>query len=97
MDTQQAAKILKALSHPNRMEIYLAMARGERSGFKAPCECCVSDIMAKLNIGAPTVSHHLKELVNAGLIETERQGKFLTARPVPGVLEEVMLLHRPQG
>lgn len=92
MDIAQAAKIMKALSHPNRLEIYLAIARGEQSNFKAGCECCVSDLMTRLNIGAPTVSHHLKELVNAGLIETERQGKFLTARPNPNLLAEVMRL-----
>jgi DNA-binding transcriptional ArsR family regulator len=34
--------------------------------------------MSKLNIGAPTVSHHIKELVNAKLIRVERQGKFMT-------------------
>lgn len=92
MNTTQAAKILKALSHPNRLEIYLAITRGEQRDFKTGCECCVSDIMAKLNIGAPTVSHHLKELVNAGLIETERQGKYLVARPNMKILEEVMRL-----
>jgi DNA-binding transcriptional ArsR family regulator len=90
MDTRQAAKVLKALSHPNRLEIYLAIARGEQRDFAASCECCVADLMARLNIGAPTVSHHLKELVNAGLIETERQGKFLVARSVAKTMEEVM-------
>jgi predicted transcriptional regulator len=35
--------------------------------------------MQKLNIGAPTISHHLKELSNAGLIKTEKSGKFLVA------------------
>lgn len=92
MDIAQAAKIMKALSHPNRLEIYLAIARGEQSNFKTGCECCVADIMTRLNIGAPTVSHHLKELVNAGLIETERQGKYLTARPNLNLLDEVMRL-----
>lgn len=95
MDTRQAAKILKALAHPNRLEIYLAIARGEKRDFSAGCDCCVSDLMAKLCIGAPTVSHHLKELVNAGLIETERQGKFLVARANPKMLEEVMTMLAP--
>ena len=33
-----------------------------------------------MNIGAPTISHHLKELANADLITTERRGKFLVAQ-----------------
>lgn len=65
MDIKQAAKVLKALSHPNRLEIYLSIVKGDQGGFQAAeCECCVSEIMASLKIGAPTVSHHLKELAN---------------------------------
>jgi len=95
MDIKQAAKILKALSHPNRLEIYLAIVKGEQHGFKADaCECSVADLIARLKIGAPTVSHHLKELANAGLITTERQGKFLIAKPIPETWEQVKkLLH----
>ena len=90
MDIKRAAKILKALSHPNRLEIYLNIVKGGQNGFKAgECECSVSEIIAKLKIGAPTVSHHLKELANAGLITTERQGKFLIARPILDTWKEV--------
>lgn len=93
MDIKQAAKVLKALSHPNRLEIYLGIVKGEQNGFKtAKCECSVADIIATLKIGAPTVSHHLKELANAGLITTERQGKFLIAKPIPATWEEVKKL-----
>lgn len=88
MDTQQAAKILKALSHPHRLEIYLSIAKGEQRDFNA-CECFVHDIIKSLKVGAPTISHHLKELVNAGLITTERQGKFLTAKPNKETWEDV--------
>ena len=45
--------------------------------------CFTQTIAATLRIGAPTVSHHLKELERAGLITTERVGKQLTARIVP--------------
>jgi ArsR family transcriptional regulator len=89
MDIKQAAKVLKALSHPNRLEIYLSIARGEQKAFAADECCIVSAIVDNLKIGAPTVSHHLKELVNAGLIVTERQGKFLIARLVPETWQEV--------
>ena len=93
MDIKQAAKIMKALSHPNRLEIYLSIVKGDQEGFKAnACECCVSEIIASLNIGAPTVSHHLKELANAGLISTERQGKFLIAKAIPETWEAVKKL-----
>ena len=40
----------------------------------------ISDIVGSLSIGAPTISHHLKELANAELIITERREKFLAAR-----------------
>lgn len=93
MNIKQAAKVLKALSHPNRLEIYLGIVKGEKNGFKtAEGECSVADIIATLKIGAPTVSHHLKELANAGLITTERQGKFLIAKPIPATWEEVKKL-----
>jgi predicted transcriptional regulator len=39
-----------------------------------------------LKIGAPTISHHVKELEHAGLIVTQRQGKLLTARVNPDTL-----------
>jgi uncharacterized membrane protein len=45
--------------------------------------------MQKLNIGAPTISHHLKELSNAGLIETEKSGKFLIAHGNRELLAEL--------
>lgn len=83
MEIEKLAKALKALSNPNRLKIYLEIAASREASFASACESCgcpVSRIMEKLNIGAPTVSHHLKELVNAGLIFTERQGKFVLAR-----------------
>ncbi len=79
MDVAQLAKIFKALSHPNRLELFLEILKKEESSFEH-CGCLTSEIMERLKIGAPTVSHHLKELVNADLIITERQGKYLLAR-----------------
>jgi len=89
MTTKKLAKVLKALSHQKRLEMYLEVARQEEKDFKASEKgCFVSEIMESLNIGAPTVSHHLKELTNADLITTERRGKFLVARAKRETLKE---------
>ena len=88
MDTQRLAKIFKALSHPNRLELYLEIAKKQEASFPTCCGCIVSDIIGSLNIGAPTISHHLKELANAGLIITERRGKNLVARINEQTIEE---------
>ncbi len=93
-DTKRIAAVMKALSHPNRLELFLeiADASGETefpAGSGCACECLVSEIVKRMKIGAPTVSHHLKELSNAGLIETERRGKFLVARVNEPVVNEI--------
>ncbi|MBN1498287.1 MAG: helix-turn-helix transcriptional regulator [Spirochaetes bacterium] len=90
MNTKQIAKVMKALSNPNRLELYLEILRKCEASFKAEDrECLVSDVMCSFKIGAPTISHHLKELTNAGLITTERKGKFLVARIIEDTIDEV--------
>ncbi len=80
MDTKKMAKVFKALSNPNRLELYLKIVENQETSYKTGCDCLISDIAKSLNIGAPTISHHLKELSNAELIFTERKGKFVVAR-----------------
>ena len=89
MDTKELAKIMKALSNQNRLELYLKIVKESQSNFETGCECFISDIKEKLKIGAPTISRHLKELANADLIVTERRVKFLVAQPNESVLKEV--------
>jgi DNA-binding transcriptional ArsR family regulator len=92
MDTKKAAKIFKALSNPNRLELYFQIAKMHESSFPADSECFVTDIISSLNIGAPTISHHIKELVNADLIRTEKKGKFLICKVNEELIEEVSKL-----
>ncbi len=92
MDTKKAAKIFKALSNPNRLELYFKIAEMHESSFPTNSECFVTDIISSLNIGAPTISHHIKELVNAGLISTEKKGKFLICKVNEELIEEVSKL-----
>lgn len=89
MDTKKAAKIFKALSNPNRLELYFKIAEMHESSFPTDSECFVTDIISSLNIGAPTISHHIKELVNADLISTEKKGKFLICKVNEELIEEV--------
>jgi ArsR family transcriptional regulator len=72
--------ILKALADPRRYELLEQIAR---SG----CPLSCSNALAALKIAPATLSHHIKELENAGLIEIERVGKFHNLKLKPGVLE----------
>ncbi len=91
MDTKQLSKIFKALSNPNRLELYLEIVKEYEATYETECsECFITDIIGNLKIGAPTISHHLKELTNAGLIETERKGKFLVASVNDETVDEVL-------
>lgn len=92
MDTKKMAKIFKALSNQNRLELYLKIAEAHEACFENGGECCVADIIACLKIGAPTISHHIKELVNADLITTEKRGKFLICRVNEQLVGEVSKL-----
>lgn len=90
MDTRELARIFKALSNENRLELYLQIVKGtEKSFVDTNCHCFINDIISKLNIGAPTISHHLKELSSANLIFTEKKGKFLVAKANEELLNEI--------
>ena len=88
METKKITKIMKALSNPNRFEIFREISKSNQSSYEDE-ECFVYNIMQKFNIGAPTISHHLKELSNADLISTERKGKYLIARINKETLKEL--------
>lgn len=80
MNEAKLAKMFKALGHPNRLRLFTEIWDAGSRSYAGGRACLLSDVMETLNVGAPTVSHHLKELVAADLIETERQGKFVSCR-----------------
>ncbi|MDF2447095.1 MAG: putative regulatory protein ArsR type [Moraxellaceae bacterium] len=73
-DMDKLARAFKALSNPNRLAIYLEVLRQSRADMKS---CGLAHLIDSLDIGAPTVSHHTKELVDAGLISVQREGRFI--------------------
>jgi ArsR family transcriptional regulator len=76
----QRTAILKALADPKRFELLERIA-------KASCALTCSAVLPALAIAPATLSHHIKELESAGLIQVRREGKFHFLAVRPGVLE----------
>ncbi|MGH7786925.1 MAG: ArsR/SmtB family transcription factor [Candidatus Binatia bacterium] len=74
---EQIAGAFKALADPARLRL-LSFIAAQPSG-----EACVCHLMKPLDISQPTVSHHLKVLFEAGLLERERRGTWVYYRIVP--------------
>lgn len=89
MEINKIMKAMKALSNPNRFQLFMEISKSNQQNTYEEEECFVFDIMEKLNIRAPTVSHHLKELSNADLIITERRGKHVVAQVNKQTLKEL--------
>jgi ArsR family transcriptional regulator, arsenate/arsenite/antimonite-responsive transcriptional repressor len=77
------AATFAALGDPVRLRIVSMLAASE-SG--AACGC---DLEEPLGLSQPTVSHHLKILREAGLVEGEKSGRWVFYRVVPDRLEEL--------
>lgn len=82
-EAQQKALVFKALADPNRLRLLSIVSAGESSA------SCVCDLTEPLGLSQPTVSHHLKVLVEAGLLNREKRGTWAYFSLVPGALEAV--------
>lgn len=76
----QFERIAKALSDPRRFKVLQTIAGAKQ-------ECAYQRICQMIPVTKATISHHLKELVNAGLVETVREGQYVQTRVRPGVIE----------
>lgn len=74
---------LKALADPARLRILSMVAAHEDA------EACVCDLTEPLGLSQPTVSHHLKVLVDAGYLTRSKRGTWAYFAIVPGSLDSV--------
>ena len=78
-NTDELAEAFKALSNPNRLQIFLRLLSCCEPGTVCSVDAvggfCVSELGEDLAVAPSTLSHHIKELQRAGLIKTKRRGK----------------------
>jgi ArsR family transcriptional regulator len=74
------ARMFRALGDPTRVRLLSLIAAADGA------EACVCDLTELVNLSQPTVSHHLKQLVDAGLITREQRGKWAYYRVVDQTL-----------
>jgi ArsR family transcriptional regulator, arsenate/arsenite/antimonite-responsive transcriptional repressor len=75
-------RLFKALADRHRVRILNLLAGTEDA-------ICVCKLEPALGLAQPTVSYHLKLLVDAGLLEHERRGRFRYYRLMPGALDRL--------
>jgi ArsR family transcriptional regulator len=84
MSAEQAEKVaglLKALADPIRLRLMSLIAASE--------ETCVCDLTAPFDVSQPTISHHLRVLREAGLVDCERRGTWVWYRAQRDALDAV--------
>jgi ArsR family transcriptional regulator, arsenate/arsenite/antimonite-responsive transcriptional repressor len=74
----QLAARFRALADPTRVAIVNRLAQAQ--------ETCVCDLTAAFDLSQPTISHHLKVLRDAGLVESSRRGTWAYYRVMPEAL-----------
>ena len=86
-EAQRLSRALKAIADPARLRL-ISLLQAQPDG-----EACVCHLTEPLGLGQPTVSHHLKVLLQAGLVEREQRGSWAYYRVVPeplAALREVL-------
>ena len=84
MEEQDVVKSLAALAQPNRLRVFRALVVAGPSGLTPGA------ISEMLNVAAPTLSFHLKELTHAGLVSQTRDGRNLIYRAAYAQMNAVL-------
>ena len=83
---EKLAKTLKAIADPARLRLISMVASHDDA------EACVCDLTEPLNVGQPTVSHHLRVLTDAGFVTRSKRGTWAYYKLVPGALDALSRL-----
>ncbi|HZY76734.1 MAG TPA: metalloregulator ArsR/SmtB family transcription factor [Jatrophihabitantaceae bacterium] len=78
---EQLATGFKALADPTRVRLLSLIAAADGG------EACICDLTEFVDLSQPTVSHHMKQLVAAGLVSREQRGKWAFYALVPAGLD----------
>jgi ArsR family transcriptional regulator len=78
--SERLARAFRALGDKHRIRLLSMIAAAEGG------EACICDLTAPLGLTQPTVSHHMKQLTEAGLITREQRGKWAYYRVVPAAM-----------
>lgn len=82
-EAERLSRLLKAVADPTRLQL-ISLIKAAPEG-----EACVCDLTAPLGLRQPTVSHHLRVLVEAGLVTRQRRGTWMWYALVPGALDSL--------
>lgn len=80
-EAEDVAAALRVVADPARLRLLSLISTAEGG------EACACNLTEPLGLGQPTVSHHLKILADAGLVEREQRGRWAYFRLVPERLE----------
>ncbi len=80
-DADDLARRLKALADPTRLKLVSMLAA------RPDLEACVCDLPEALDVSQPTVSHHLRVLSDAGLVDRRKEGTWVHYRLRPEAFE----------
>lgn len=85
------ARMFKALGDPVRLRL-LSLVASHAGG-----EACVCDISPSFDLSQPTISHHLKVLREAGLLDCERRGTWVYYWVLPAALQQLSAVLLTEG
>jgi ArsR family transcriptional regulator, arsenate/arsenite/antimonite-responsive transcriptional repressor len=88
-EAESLATVLKAIAEPTRLRLVSLVAA------HADAEACVCDLTEPVGLSQPTVSHHLKILVDAGVLQREQRGKWAYYKLVPATFASLSRLLTP--